>query len=280
MKLRREPSQRTGLRAGDVLAKHPEESVDLSVAKVLHKRAREFGLQPQELDSLRPKIADIFILEQAAGDPLISEELRREALQLISARPPFLDDTKKVELGSGHFRAISFGAWVELFPEEVDVVRLDDDELQNALSILQQRREPRIVSRERLLLNLMQIRPDKQSELRAVTFEHDVNETWQDRDDVFDDWDKLKIFLGRLAAWQLIHPDEKEKYPLTAEEKKKVIDFMARMPPGQSFEGFLRNACIVLAEEAVLQNNGQIRIQMKKRQLGSPGAKLPERPQI
>lgn len=263
------------MRAGDVLAKQAELSVESEVREILHARANKIELSVSKPDHLLGAFGDVLILEQAAGEPLMSEHKRGELVRFLASRPP-LGEQKKTDLMLGHFNALDFGGWVQAFPDEKDLIRLDDDELAKTVRFLLTL-DPVIVSKERLLLNLMQIRPDKQVELRGM-LQSNIEELWKERGDLFQNWNWLHNFLGRLAAWEIIHPEAKEIFKLSPEEKKIITTFMRITSSIRGdLERFLRNACIVLAEEAVLQENGQIRIQMKKHQLAGRGPELPQR---
>lgn len=222
------------------------------------------------------KIARLLLLDQTVDNQLLPADLKQQVVPIYDRRKPILDTELMTGLIEGYPRGLTCGAWVQVFPEEADWVRLEDADLQAAIRQLGQGMG--LVRPEQLVVNLMQIRPDQQAELRQLV---DLDEfeqgPWSRRSADFEKLPPLMYFLEILSSVYLARPDARERFVLTQAQKDSIIRFSRQVPRGPGFESFLQYAAIVLGDDTELKSNGQIEIRFKPQAAGHVQP-LPVRP--
>lgn len=222
-----------------------------------------------------PKVADLLIVDQATHGQLLPINLKQHLLKLMEGKIPFLTPEAVTSLISGHHDSLKYAAWVQIFPDNPDWVRIDDVDVQfairNAVDV------PVVLSLESWMLCLMQVRPDRQADIKQVaSVESFASGSWLNRSKAFESIRHLWVFLEALASIYIIHPEAREQLVLSDQEKRSILKAVRQLPPGPGFESFLRNATIVLADGSELKPNGQIEIRSKPKAVGSQ-QRLPER---
>lgn len=264
------------LKASTVL--HSEEELDESNVQrlLLQRKAQIEAYARATLVSTNPElginssnlktVADLILLDQTIGGQLLAPDIKRELLVTFGGYNPALDPGALRDLIDGaEPGALIYAAWVQLVPEEADRVKLTDADLQTAIKQAEQSARSFVVTPQRLLVCLAQMRPDQYAQLASlISLEEFDEQVWQERAQFTKDLLLAHIFLETLAAVYILHPEARERFVLSTVEKEKLVHFASFVPidPGASF---LRNAAIVLAEEAVLQPNGQLQIRLRRK---------------
>lgn len=269
---------------------NPEKERILGIQEVLLERASDLrasaavALQKiKEVRNFNPidfgSLADVLLVNRALGGKILGAEADAiKADSDLNRNAPILTDRAVSAIIQGSF-STSYGQWVQMFPDQADFVYLEDDRLNSAIRRLKTEPDQRAVPDERVVLNLMQLRPDQQEMLRKTfPFTDFKTRVWNERERAFKDLITMPKWLERLASMYVIDPSAREQFVLSADEIRALMKYIRTKGP-VGFESVMRDVTIILADEAELDSRGQIHIRFHPAPV-TDAQPLPERPNL
>lgn len=243
----------------------------------------EFDLRQVVADmilSLRSKIAeqeDYFIefgdranlVRSLSAVRLVEETLkldilgadRDRLLEVVHAVPNGFWDSHQISslLGGDVFQ----DEWIQLFPRERAFKQVSDE----LLFQTQQDLEDRHLDDSQLdpldfstVVKMCVLRPDKKSDLAALVTFSNFKEWWENKQEMFTSR-SLSQFLAAFASYLLLHPEERTRLALTEAEQQQALKLIRGGKYGRTQTlDLLKNAAIVLAERAEIDERGKIQV--------------------
>lgn len=283
MKLGRTRERAKKLRAVDTLTREEESNrVDfaqlvLDKARILKEQIDIEGELSTDKTSLLYPVSAVRMLEEELGVDILGLEQENLMTQL-SALLMTMSEEQRKEFATEIPRALPQVGWIQLFPEEFKKVELDDATFDAALhQVIRLKSDTNILP---FVLILSILRPDRRKEMADLTdVDYFERTTWNERQGVFNS-PQLGFFLGKYASFLLVHPEERPKFTLGGEEKQQLLQgIQAGKYPDSQTGPMLKNAMIVLAESAYIDERGKIQVEWIKPEMKQK-APLPVRSQM
>lgn len=285
MKLHTEPKFRRD-RATELLRQEAEPEFDLRavVAIKTEDMRRQLFEAQQNLTPLAYmkgslyRLASIRTLERTLGVVIVPPAANNTLDQRVHDLMNHVSELVWATIENDPKRLAALAAWVQLFPEERDLIPFDDHRFDRVMAML--RRSTNSLGLMYEAVFLLHLRPDKREQIREL-----ISATYY-QEFVIDQFKQpyllnessVEAYTEWMADYLLIHPEDRQQFAPTEAERKIIQQALLTRPIDvHPTGGRLRDAAIIFGDDARIDDRGVIQIAYAAPQIGSKQQELPVR---
>lgn len=227
------------------------------------------------------RLANARLVERGLGLQLISPE-KNERLDLAAHNTNLSLNGRQLQMLIHNPESLAqLAAWVQCYPEEREKVAIDNKTFVGIFGQFHSTLHQESYLRKAVFL--LQLFPDERERLRRnVTAEHFQQFIVDTRkQEYLLDEQKVEEYMAFLADYLLIHPEDRDRFSLTPPERQIIQRSLRKLQDdAHPTVGKLRDAAIIFAEDAQIDDRGVIEITYPPSQIKSARPELPARSAI
>lgn len=231
------------------------------------------------------QLGSVTVIEQGMGVQLIDPVKRKKVFDPISHQISFtLPPSKYVRDWGIHPHILAqLAGWVQSYPDEREKAQREIQGRQYEDIVRTITRRSNTGGHLRMVALLLQLRPDERERIQALApqtyFQTQIVD--KQKAQYLLPGRNIEMYVRWLADYLTIHPEDRQQFSLSQAEQE-MIEHNLQKPENAFFPtvGKLRDAAIIFAEDAKVDERGVIQITYPPRQIQSARPELPVRPAI